>query len=83
MKRAKLIAELTLSLLLVLLAFPLLAYVAYTTAGANIVFTASLVTSILALNTGILLLFKKAGYIAVITALVIATLILITLITSY
>jgi hypothetical protein len=83
MSRIKLIAELTISLLLVLLAFPLLVYVAYITAGANMVFTASLVTSILALNTGILLLFKKAGYIAVITALVIAVLILITLITSY
>jgi hypothetical protein len=83
MKRAKLIAELTLSLLLVLLAFPLLAYVAYITAGANTAFTASLAASILALNTGTLLLFKKTGYIAVITALIIATLILITLITSY
>jgi hypothetical protein len=83
MRRARLVAELAISLLLVVLAFPLLVYVMYH-AGFNImVFVASCMTSIFALGIGIQLLLKRLGYVVTAIALVIATLILVALISGY
>jgi hypothetical protein len=83
MKRARLLAELALALLLMWLAFPLLVYVMYITAGLNVVWATSLLASMLAVGVGALLLFRRAGYIAVLVAVAAAAVIATALIAGY
>jgi uncharacterized membrane protein (DUF485 family) len=83
MKRARLVVELLLSLLLMWVVFPLLVYVAYITAGLNVAWAASVVALPVALGVGALLLFRRAGYIAVLAAAAVAAVIATALIAGY
>jgi hypothetical protein len=79
----KSIVELALALLLMWLAFPLLVYIMYISAGTYVAWATSLLASILAVGVGALLLFRRAGYIAVLVAVAVAAVIATALIAGY